>query len=95
LGRVQAEVGVASQFGGASAGAFGEVAFGQCLETPGDAFDQPGTVAGVGGFAEQFGKALPQLADAQALERRHLVDDVEFHRFLLSGVEPTVNPCGQ
>ena len=85
----------ASAFGGASAGAFGQVAFGQGLEAPGDACDQPGTVAGPGDLAEQFGEALPQLGDGQALERRHLVDDVEFHRVLLSGVKPAVNPCGQ
>jgi hypothetical protein len=46
LGRVEAEVGVAGQLGGASAGAFGQVAFGQGLQAPGDEFDQPGAVAG-------------------------------------------------
>jgi hypothetical protein len=56
LGRVEAEVGVAGRFGGASAGAFGEVAFGQGLHSPGDAFDKPGAVAGEGGLAEQFGE---------------------------------------
>src|SRR5262249_43648233 len=50
---VQTQVGVADQFGGASSGAFGQVAFGQRLETPGDAFDEPGAVAGGGGFAEE------------------------------------------
>jgi hypothetical protein len=63
-----------------SAGAFGEIAFGQGLQSPGDAFDQPGTVAGFGGLAEQLGEALPQLAHTQPLERRDLVDDVHFHR---------------
>jgi hypothetical protein len=29
------------------------------------------------------------------LERRDLVDDVQLHRFLLSLVGATVNPCGQ
>jgi hypothetical protein len=57
-GRVEAEVGVAGQLGGASACALGQVAFGQCLHSPGDAFDEPGAVAGPGGFAEQFGEAL-------------------------------------
>jgi hypothetical protein len=73
----------------------GEVAFGQRLHSPNDALDQPGAIAGVGGFAEEFGEALSQLADAQTLERRHLVDAVQLHRVLLSLVEGTVNPCGQ
>jgi hypothetical protein len=94
-GPTATRVGVAGQLGGASAGAFGQVALGQRLESPGDALDEPGAVAGVGGFAEQFGEALPQLAHAQTLQRRDLGDDVHFHRVLLSGVEPTVNPCGQ
>jgi hypothetical protein len=79
LGRVEAEVGVLGQFGGASAGAFGQVALGQSLHAPGDAFDKPGAVAGVGGFAEEFGEALAELAHAQAFERRDLLDDVHFH----------------
>src|SRR6516225_8582117 len=62
------------------AGALGQVAFGQGLQPPGDALDKPGAVAGLGGLAEQFGEALPQLADGQALERRDLVEDVQFHR---------------
>jgi hypothetical protein len=95
LGRVDAEVGIAGQLGGASAGAFRQVAFGQALQAPGDAFDQSGTVAGGGGFAENVGEALSQLADAQPLQRRHLVDDVHLHRVLLSLVGETVNPCGQ
>src|SRR5262249_35673503 len=78
--RVQSEAGVASPFGGASAGAFGDIAFGQGLHSPNDAFDQPGGGAGFGGFAEEFGEALPQLADTEPLERRDLVDDVHFHR---------------
>jgi hypothetical protein len=65
------------------------------LQAPGDALDEPGTVAGEGGFAEQFGEALAELADAQALQRRDLLDDVHFHRVLLSGIQATVNPCGQ
>jgi hypothetical protein len=77
---VEAEVGVAGQFGGASACPFGQVALGQGLETPGDALDQPGAIAGGGGLAEDFGEALPQLADAEALQRRDLVDDVQVHR---------------
>src|SRR5262249_25498944 len=84
---VEAQVGVAGQFGGASAGAFGQVTFGQRLQAPGDAFDKPGAVAGRRGLAEQFGEALPQLADSQAVERRDLVEDVQFHRvFSFRGV---------
>ena len=41
LGRCQAQVGIVGQFGGAAAGAFGEVTFGQSLQPPGDAFNQP------------------------------------------------------
>jgi hypothetical protein len=37
LGRVEAQIGVACQFGGASSGAFGQVAFGQRLQEPNDA----------------------------------------------------------
>jgi hypothetical protein len=81
--------------GGASAGTLGEIAFGQGLHSPGDALDKPGAVAGLGGFAEQLGEALPPLADTQPLEGGDLVDDVQFHRVHLSGVERTVNPCGQ
>jgi hypothetical protein len=50
------------------------------LHSPNDAFDEPGAVGGFGVLAEEFGESLPQLADAEPLERRHLVDDVEFHR---------------
>jgi hypothetical protein len=59
---------------------FRQVSFGQGLQAPGDAFDQPGAVAGVGCFAKEFGEALPQLADARSLDRRDLVDKVQFHR---------------
>jgi hypothetical protein len=76
----------ASQFGGASEGAFGQVAFGQRLHSRGDAFDQPGAVAGLGGFAEKFGEALSQLADAQPLERRDLVVEPELY-------SPSRNSC--
>ena len=34
------------------------------------------------GFAEEFGEALPQSADAQLLQRRDLVDDVQFHSLI-------------
>jgi hypothetical protein len=83
-GRIESEVGVACQLGGAAAGALGEVAFGQGLHAPSDAFDEPGAVAGGGGFAEELGEALPQLGDAPALQGGDLVDDVQLHRVLLS-----------
>jgi hypothetical protein len=95
LGRVQSQVGVAGQLGGASAGAFGEVALGQGLQPPGDAFDEPGAVAGLRSFAEQFGEALAKLADGQALQGGDLLGNVQFHRVLLSGVQATVNRCEQ
>jgi hypothetical protein len=40
-GRRNTEVGVAGQFSGADPSAFGEVAFGQRLEPPGDALEEP------------------------------------------------------
>jgi hypothetical protein len=67
----QTEVGVVGEFVGAAAGAFGEVALGQGLQTPGDAFDQPGFVVGVSGFAEDLGVAGLQLLGA------HLVQGTE------------------
>jgi hypothetical protein len=67
--RIEAQVGVASQFLGVSAGAFGEIAFGKGLYPPDEAFDQPGAVAGGGGLTKEFSEALPQLGDAQALQQ--------------------------
>jgi len=49
------------------AGAFGQVAFGEGLETPGQVADEPGLVPGGGAFAEQLGMAGLQLRDAQPL----------------------------
>jgi RNA polymerase sigma factor (sigma-70 family) len=57
--------------------------------------DLEGAVAGGGGFAEQLGEALPQLADAQALQGGDLIHHVQFHRVLLGRDGATVNPCGQ
>jgi hypothetical protein len=65
------------------------------LHSPDNAFDEPGAVAGLGGFAEEFGEALPQLPDAESLQGGDLVDDVELHRLVLSLVGETVNPCEQ
>jgi hypothetical protein len=45
------------QFGGAMAGTFGQVAFGEGLEPPGQAADEPGLVPGRRGLAEQLGVA--------------------------------------
>src|SRR6516225_963164 len=53
FGKRQAQVGVVGKFLGALAGAFGEVAFREGLQAPGDAFDEPALVAGAGGFAEE------------------------------------------
>src|SRR5262249_22739373 len=53
FGRREAEVGVVGQFFGASAGAFGEVAFSKRLQAPGNAFDEPALVAGAGSLAEE------------------------------------------
>src|SRR6516162_1684758 len=77
---IESEVGVAGQLGGASSGALGQVALSQGLQPPDDAFDQPGAVASPSGFPEEFGEALPQLADGQALQRCDLVDDAQIHK---------------
>ena len=53
------------QFGGAMAGTFGQVAFGEGLEPPGQAADEPGLVPGRRGLAEQLGVAGLELRDAQ------------------------------
>jgi hypothetical protein len=57
LGRRQAEVSVVGEFAGALARTPGEVAFGAGLQAPGDAFDEPGLVAGTGSFAEESGNS--------------------------------------
>ena len=51
------QIGVIGQFGGTPAGAFGQVAFGQRLQPPGDAFDEPDAFVGVGRLAEDLGVA--------------------------------------
>ncbi len=81
-GRVEAQVGVVGQFGGAAAGAFGEVALGQRLQPPGDAFDQPGAVVGGGRLAEDLGVALAQLLGGQPLQGGDLLGDVQFLGFM-------------
>jgi len=82
FGRLEAKVNVAGQFGGALAGAFGQVAFGEGLEAPGEAADEPGLVPGGGGFTEQFGMTGLQLADAQPLQGGEVVTVV--HGVVLS-----------
>ncbi len=57
LGRRQAEVSVVGEFASALASALGEGAFGEGLQAPGDAFDEPGLVAGAGSFSEESGIA--------------------------------------
>jgi hypothetical protein len=58
-GEVMAQVGFLHQFGGAAAGAFGQVALGQGLQPPGDAFDQPDFVVRRGWLAEHGGEPGP------------------------------------
>ena len=53
---IETEIGVTGEFFGAASGAFGQVAFGQRLQPPNDASDEPGAVAGRGGFAETSAK---------------------------------------
>ena len=45
------------QCGGPLACPFGQIAFGQGLQSPSEAFEQPGSVAGRDGFTEQVGVA--------------------------------------
>ena len=63
--RCEAQVGIAGQFGGTLAGTLGEIAFGQGLQTPDDAFAQPGFVMGVGGLAKDVQVALAKLFGGQ------------------------------
>ena len=66
--RREAQVGIAGQFGGTLAGTVGEIAFGQGLQTPGDAFEQPGFVMGVGSLANDVQVALAKLHGGQTVE---------------------------
>jgi hypothetical protein len=84
LGRVEAEVGVVGQLGGPSAGALGQVAFGQGLQPPGDAAGQPDLVVAVGRLAEDLGVAETQLFDGHPPEGGDLFGDVQVHGVLLS-----------
>jgi hypothetical protein len=83
-GGFKSQVGIAGQFFGAATRAFGQVALGECLHAPSDAFDEPDFVAGAGGFAEDLGEALSQLADTQTLQRSDFVGDIHFHTVVLS-----------
>jgi hypothetical protein len=49
--RGESQVGVVGQFGGPPTGAFGQFAFGQRLQPPDQAPDQPDFVAGASRFA--------------------------------------------
>jgi len=61
LRRPNAQIGVSSQFDRAPAGTFGQVAFIQCLYTPGDPPEQPLPVARPRFLAKQLDVAPPQL----------------------------------
>ena len=58
----QPQVGIAGQFGGTLAGTIREIAFGPGLQTPGDAFEQPSFIVGVGSLANDVQVALAKLA---------------------------------
>jgi hypothetical protein len=55
--RGPAEVGIIGQFSGPLSGAGGEVAFGQGLESPGQAAQQPEAMVGLEFLGEEFGIA--------------------------------------
>src|SRR5262249_33566383 len=50
----------------------------------GEAFDQPGFVAGPGRFPEQFGVAAAQVRDAQSRQQSEFLGQVVGHGWLLS-----------
>jgi hypothetical protein len=77
--RGQAQVGIVHEFDSAAAGALGQIAFGQGLEPPGDAFDQPDLVVGLGRFAEDDGEPGAQLGDAQLLQASDLGGKARMH----------------
>jgi hypothetical protein len=61
------------QLGRPSTGTLGQVALGEGLQTPGDAFDQPDLVARAGCFAEELGVATPQVGHGQVVQSGQLV----------------------
>jgi hypothetical protein len=67
------------QLGRALAGARREVAFGEGLQSPGNAFDQPDLVVGLGRFAEDDGEPGAQLGDAQLLQGGDLGGKARMH----------------
>ena len=75
-GWVEAQVGVVGQLGGAVAGTLGQVAFGQGLQTPGDALEEPRFAVGTGLVAIQLGVTVTQLAQRLLVQRRQFVVDI-------------------
>jgi hypothetical protein len=61
-----------------------QVAFGQDLEPPGDALDEPDLVAGGRLFAEDLGVPGPQFFHGHPLQGGDLFSDVQVHAALLS-----------
>ena len=79
----EAEIGIVGQFGGALTCSLGKVALGQSLQAPGEAFDEPGFVAGAGGFAEDLGVAEAELHGAEALQLGQFLVEAVGHGVLL------------
>src|SRR5713101_3216391 len=88
----QAQVGVVAQFGGALAGALGQVAFGQGLQPPGDPPDQPDFVANARRVIEEFGVTGAQSGDDELPERSEFVSQVGVHAVLLFPVVEPLTP---
>src|SRR5262249_17306257 len=63
-------------------GALGQVALGQGLQPPGEAFDQPGLVAGPGRFPEDCGVAAAQGGDAQPRQCSQFFREMVVHGVL-------------
>jgi hypothetical protein len=66
------------------AGAVAEVAFGECLQAPGDAAHEPGPVADPRGFVKELGVAGTQVGAAQPWQLSYFFGNVSVHKVLLS-----------
>ena len=73
LRRADAEVGVVRDLEGAAARAFGQAAFGEGLDTPGDPPVEELLVVGAGLLAEDLGVLLAELGHGQPAEFRDLI----------------------
>jgi hypothetical protein len=81
--RKQSQISVVGKFGGTQSGTLGKVAFGQCLNTPGNALNQPDAIVACAGIvAKQIGEFTAQLVIAHFTQRSELVGDIQIHGVL-------------